>query len=142
VLDLGCGAGVPSTKQLAERFEVVGVDISEERLRLARGNVPAATFVGGDLSELEFEDETFEGITAFYSISHVPREEHDAVFRKSPAGLDPAASSSPPLLLLAAPIGQASGSAYRCSSAATTPTQTVVCSKRRDWLLSSTRSSR
>jgi ubiquinone/menaquinone biosynthesis C-methylase UbiE len=89
VLDLGCGAGVPSTKQLAERFEVVGVDISEEQLRLARGNVPAATFVGGDLSELEFEDETFDGITAFYSISHVPREEHDAVFKKVARWLRP-----------------------------------------------------
>jgi 2-polyprenyl-3-methyl-5-hydroxy-6-metoxy-1,4-benzoquinol methylase len=27
VLDLGCGGGVPSTRQLAERFDVVGVDI-------------------------------------------------------------------------------------------------------------------
>lgn len=36
VLDLGCGAGVPATKQLAKRFAVTGVDIFEQQLRLAR----------------------------------------------------------------------------------------------------------
>jgi cyclopropane fatty-acyl-phospholipid synthase-like methyltransferase len=89
VLDLGCGAGIPSTKQLAERFDVVGADISEEQLRLARANVPAARFVRSDLSELEFEDETFDAITAFYSISHIPREEHDALFKKISCWLRP-----------------------------------------------------
>ncbi len=89
VLDLGCGAGVPSTKRLAERFEVVGVDISEAQLRLARANVPGATFIHGDLAELEIEDETFDGITALYSISHVPRSEHGALFRKITHWLKP-----------------------------------------------------
>ena len=36
VLDLGCGAGVPSTVRLAERHRVTGVDISQEQLRRAR----------------------------------------------------------------------------------------------------------
>jgi ubiquinone/menaquinone biosynthesis C-methylase UbiE len=89
VLDLGCGAGVPSTKRLAERFEVVGADISEEQLRLARTNVPAATFVRSDLSDLEFEEETFDGITAFYSISHIPRDDHDGLFKKIARWLRP-----------------------------------------------------
>ena len=89
VLDLGCGAGVPSTKQLARRFEVVGVDISEEQLRLARANVPAARFMRGDLSELEFEDGSFDGVTAFYSVSHIPREEHGALFKKIARWLRP-----------------------------------------------------
>ena len=33
VLDLGCGAGLLSTKALASRFEVTGVDISEGQMR-------------------------------------------------------------------------------------------------------------
>ncbi len=49
VLDLGCGAGVPSTTSLAERFEVVGVDISKAQIELARQNVPRATFIHGDV---------------------------------------------------------------------------------------------
>ncbi|MGZ4395379.1 MAG: class I SAM-dependent methyltransferase, partial [Gaiellaceae bacterium] len=82
VLDLGCGAGVPSTKQLSEQFEVVGVDISEAQFCLARANVPAARFMRSDLSELDFEEESFDGITACYSVSHVSREEHGALFKK------------------------------------------------------------
>jgi ubiquinone/menaquinone biosynthesis C-methylase UbiE len=80
VLDLGCGAGIPSTRVLAERFEVTGVDVSEVQLQLARTNVPQATFVHGDFSDLAFPDESFDGITAFYSISHVPRDEHTRLF--------------------------------------------------------------
>lgn len=89
VLDLGCGAGIPSTKQLAERFDVVGIDISESQLPLARTNVPRATFIRSDFSELEFDDEAFDGITAFYSISHVPREEHAALFERVVRWLTP-----------------------------------------------------
>jgi SAM-dependent methyltransferase len=89
VLDLGCGAGVPSTQLLAERFEVVGVDISQAQLRLAKKNVPQASFIRADLSELSFPDAGFAGITALYSISHVPREEHGELFRRTAAWLEP-----------------------------------------------------
>ena len=72
VLDLGCGAGLPSTRQLARRFYAVGVDISETQLGLARKHVPDATFRRGDIAELELPEASFDGITALYSISHVP----------------------------------------------------------------------
>jgi ubiquinone/menaquinone biosynthesis C-methylase UbiE len=74
ILDLGCGAGRVA-RRLAGRFEVVGVDISEEQLRLARPNAPAATFVHGDFTQLDFPDGSFDAVTALYSIVHVPREE-------------------------------------------------------------------
>jgi len=32
VLDIGCGNGVPATRLLAERFDVIGVDISEVQI--------------------------------------------------------------------------------------------------------------
>lgn len=89
VLDLGCGAGIPSTRILAERFEVTGVDVSEVQLQLARTNVPKATFVHGDFSDLAFPDESFDGITAFYSISHVPRDEHTRLFVRVAGWLKP-----------------------------------------------------
>ena len=89
VLDLGCGAGIPSTRLLAERFEVVGVDASEVQLQLARTNVPKATFVHGDFSDVAFPDESFDGITAFYSISHVPRDEHARLFGRVAGWLKP-----------------------------------------------------
>jgi ubiquinone/menaquinone biosynthesis C-methylase UbiE len=80
VLDLGCGAGLPSTKQLARQFEVVGIDISEAQLRLARENVPTGTFIRGDFAELEMPAASFDGITALYSISHIPRDDHAGLF--------------------------------------------------------------
>src|SRR6266516_3966581 len=78
VLDLGCGAGLPSTKALANRFAVTGVDISEGQLNAARRNVPQATFIHADLGALDFPFASFDGVTAFYAISHVPRDEHGA----------------------------------------------------------------
>ncbi|HEX2350433.1 MAG TPA: class I SAM-dependent methyltransferase, partial [Ktedonobacterales bacterium] len=40
VLELGCGQGTPTTRLLAERFSVTGVDISARQLELARQAVP------------------------------------------------------------------------------------------------------
>lgn len=79
VLDLGCGNGMKIAR-LAGSFELVGVDVSEEQLRLARARVPEATFVHGDFAELDFPAESFDAVTALYSVMHVPREEHRALF--------------------------------------------------------------
>ncbi len=89
VLDLGCGAGIPSTKALAERFRVTGADFSQKQLRLARANIPSATLIHSDLADLDFPDESFHGITAFYSISHTPRDEHQALFHRVAGWLMP-----------------------------------------------------
>jgi SAM-dependent methyltransferase len=76
VLDLGCGSGVNSTQALARRFDVVGVDISAAQIESARRLVPEATFIHGDLVEIDLPAASFDGIVALYAISHIPREEH------------------------------------------------------------------
>lgn len=88
VLDLGCGNGAKISR-LAARFEVVGVDLSEQQLRLARANVPEATFVHGDLAELDFTPGSFDAVTALYSVMHVPRKEHRALFERIRGWLKP-----------------------------------------------------
>ena len=82
VLDIGCGAGVPVTRALAGRLAVTGVDISSEMIRQAQANVPEASFVHGDVASLEFADASFEAAVAFYSIFHLPREEHADLLRR------------------------------------------------------------
>ena len=72
VLDLGCGNGTKIAR-LADRFEVVGVDISERQLELARAAVPGAAFVQADFTALEFPAAAFDAVTALYSLVHVPR---------------------------------------------------------------------
>ena len=93
VLDLGCGGGIPSTKRLAEASRVIGADISEAQIALARLNVPDATFIHADLLDLSFPAASFDGVTAFYSISHVPREDHWRVFSWCDGGSDLVGSS-------------------------------------------------
>jgi ubiquinone/menaquinone biosynthesis C-methylase UbiE len=81
VLDLGCGAGTPSTVRLAERHRVTGVDISREQLRLARQRLPEAELVHADLASVVFPDASFDGVTCFYALGHLPREQLGGVFR-------------------------------------------------------------
>jgi len=83
VLDLGCGAGVPVTRWLADiGFAVTGVDVSARQLELARRNVPEGTFLKGDMTEVVFAPETFDAAVAFHSIIHVPRSEHPALLQR------------------------------------------------------------
>ena len=82
VLDIGCGAGVPYTRALAQRFIVTGVDSSSEMIQRARANVPTGSFIQGDIMSVEFPLSSFDGAVAFYSIFHLPREEHPELFRR------------------------------------------------------------
>lgn len=79
VLDLGCGNGDPVASQLAQRFVVTGVDISERQIERAKANVPSAKFIQADMTQLKFPPAFFDGIATFYSITHVPRERHPAL---------------------------------------------------------------
>jgi cyclopropane fatty-acyl-phospholipid synthase-like methyltransferase len=74
VLELGCGGGTRETRELAARFRLTGVDLSERQLERARQRVPGAAFVHGDLTAVEFDEASFEAVVAFYSFNHVPRE--------------------------------------------------------------------
>jgi ubiquinone/menaquinone biosynthesis C-methylase UbiE len=79
VLDLGCGAGVPVTDHLQKAgYRVVGLDFSMTQLRLASENV-SAPVAQADMSALPFRAASFDGAVAYYSIIHVPREEHAAI---------------------------------------------------------------
>jgi SAM-dependent methyltransferase len=89
VLELGCGVGVPTTQRLAQRFAVTGVDISAQHIALARRNVPTATFVQADMAALDFPPAGFDAVAAFYSIIHVPREEHAALLHDIATWLRP-----------------------------------------------------
>jgi SAM-dependent methyltransferase len=89
VLDLGCGAGVPTTRELAQRFKVTGVDISARQIALARQNVPDAQFVQADITQLDFAPASFDAVVAFYSIIHVPREEQQKLLQDVASWLHP-----------------------------------------------------
>ena len=75
VLELGVGAGVRSSRLLAERGRLTGVDISAEQLQRARERLADARLVHADFTELDLEPESFDAVVAFYVLNHVPREQ-------------------------------------------------------------------
>ena len=81
ILDLGCGNGIPVSQVLAQSHHVTGCDISKVQLQRAQTLIPSARFVLGDIAHLCFRPESFDGVVAFYSIIHVPVEEHARVIR-------------------------------------------------------------
>jgi SAM-dependent methyltransferase len=89
VLELGCGAGVPITRALAERGRVTGVDISAEQIALAERLVPDATFIQADMTELDFPAESFDAVVGFYTLIHIPRDEHATLLRRIAGWLRP-----------------------------------------------------
>ena len=83
VLDIGCGAGIPVDKYLIGKgFTVIGIDISDEQIKLAKQNIPNATFEVKDMSDLKEGDYQVDGVVAFYAIFHTPREKHQELFKK------------------------------------------------------------
>jgi ubiquinone/menaquinone biosynthesis C-methylase UbiE len=68
VLDLGCGAGTACTAALAEHHDVLGVDVSEGQLALARHGFPEPVSSKEDMTRLRFAPGSFDAVTAFYSM--------------------------------------------------------------------------
>lgn len=95
VLDLGCGTGLPSTRQLAEAgHRVVGVDLSAGMLALAAQYVPEAEFHQGDIADLRpggpLDLGRFDGVAAFFSLLMLPRAEIPYALRAIHDLLEPA----------------------------------------------------
>ncbi len=89
VLELGCGSGLPTSKRLAARFKLTGVDLSPRHIQLARQNVPRSTFIQGDMTSITFPEASFDGVAAFYSMTHVPRTEHAGLLQSIAGWLRP-----------------------------------------------------
>jgi SAM-dependent methyltransferase len=90
VLDLGCGAGLPIARTLvAHGFDVIGVDGSIRQIEMARHNVAGAKFIRADITAVELSPDSFDAVAAFYSLTHVPRDEHRALLQHIATWLKP-----------------------------------------------------
>ena len=79
VLDIGCGCGLPATKLLSECFEVTGVDFSEVQIKRAKKLVPSAKFICSDIDNAQFSSRSFAAVVSFYTIIHIPLDEHQRI---------------------------------------------------------------
>lgn len=74
VLDLGCGTGLPTARQLVDAgFRVTGVDVSPVMCELARRNVPEARIIRSGLLDAVGGESRYDAVVAFFSLLHLPR---------------------------------------------------------------------
>ena len=86
VLELGCGAGIPVTKLLAERCgRVLGNDISPAQISLAREHLKGLANVDlleGSMLGLDIESSKLDAVVALHSIIHLDLDGQKLVFKK------------------------------------------------------------
>jgi SAM-dependent methyltransferase len=74
VADLGSGPGHITAHLTGLGLPVFGVDVSPRMVTLARRGYPELRFHVGSMTSLDLPDATLGGITALYSLIHVPDE--------------------------------------------------------------------
>ncbi|MEW5870964.1 MAG: GNAT family N-acetyltransferase [Chloroflexota bacterium] len=111
ILDAGCGPSghigryVYACGALRRLdLEVIGVDISDQCVELARRNHPGMRFERGDLADLPFDPTSFDGIIAYYSIIHTPKRYVSELFAEFHRLLKPGG-----FLLVAVKAGETEG---------------------------------
>ncbi|MDD5489924.1 MAG: class I SAM-dependent methyltransferase [Candidatus Moranbacteria bacterium] len=83
VLDVGCGAGTKSKYLIGKKIRVIGIDFSEEMIKIAKKEVPAGRFEVLDLDDIESLPELFDGIFMQAVLLHVPKKEVVSKLRKA-----------------------------------------------------------
>jgi predicted TPR repeat methyltransferase len=89
VLELGVGAGVESSRILAERGRLTGVDLSREQLRHARERLPGATLIHGDFTTVDVPQAGFDAVVSFYVLNNLPQDELGPLLRRVAGWLRP-----------------------------------------------------
>jgi cyclopropane fatty-acyl-phospholipid synthase-like methyltransferase len=81
VVDLGCGAGIPATRELADHgLQVIGVDFSAVQLRRAQRLVPSAGLIQADMTALHLRPASADAVMSFYALIHVPLADQQVLF--------------------------------------------------------------
>lgn len=82
ILDAGCGTGRLDRYFHSRGFDVVGIDSSPEMLRIALEENPELTYRVMDIKDLEFEDESFDGVWTSGVLLHLPKKALHGTFQE------------------------------------------------------------
>ena len=100
VLDLGCGSGLPTARQLLDAgIEVVGTDESAVMLDLAKQQAPGGEYLHRDMRDVADLGE-FDAVVAFFSLIMLPRRDIPSLLGQLHGQL-----RGPKLLLVAMVLG-------------------------------------
>ena len=89
MLELGVGAGVESSRILAERGHLTGIDLSREQLNRARERLPGAALIHGDFTAVELPPASFDAVVSFYVLNNLPQEELGPLLKRVAGWLRP-----------------------------------------------------
>lgn len=82
VLDLGCGNGYPYDTYLIQKgCTLTGIDFCHKHIVEAKVNNPSASYICDNIKSYLNTNVMFDMVMALYSILHIPRNEHEAIFR-------------------------------------------------------------
>lgn len=82
ILDLCCGSGQLACALNERGFAVTGLDVSEQMIRIARGNAPGARFAVEDARSFQFQGIYDSAISVFDSLNQIMAlEDLTTVFR-------------------------------------------------------------
>lgn len=81
VIDVATGTGAQARAFALKCHEVVGIDISEAMLRVARAKEPifGLTYVQGDATDLQFDDASFDIASISFGLHEMPATVREAV---------------------------------------------------------------
>lgn len=81
IIDIGCCSSAQQARFFRDKgFRVTSIDLSKKCIDTARKNFSGIEFLQMDMSEMDFENESFDVINAFYSIIHIPDEKINELF--------------------------------------------------------------
>jgi len=83
ICDAGCGPSAHIGRYVFDTgIPVLGIDISDRCIQLARENNPGMRFTHCNMGAMPFVDEIFDGLIAFYSIIDTPKDQVGRLFRE------------------------------------------------------------
>ena len=60
---------------------MTSIDLSDKCIETAKQNFKGINFLQMDMLDMNFENESFHAVNAFYSIIHIPRDKTDGLFK-------------------------------------------------------------
>ena len=75
ILDVGCAGGTKSKYLIDHELEVLGIDLSDKMIEIAKREVPQGRFQVMDLMDLNTLEQTFDGIFCQAVLVHVPKKD-------------------------------------------------------------------